>query len=65
MYPSTIGYMYLHQSNQKHADGSVLSHLQIAENVWDPQKKALAGSSIPSFVSLISQRILLDILVVR
>ena len=28
--------MYLRQSNQKRADGSVLSHLQIAENVWDP-----------------------------
>ena len=35
----TIGYMYLRQSNQKRADGSVLSHLQIAENVWDPIKK--------------------------
>ena len=34
-----IGYMYLRQSNQKRADGSVLSHLQIAENVWDPVKK--------------------------
>ena len=31
--------MYLRQSNQKRADGSVLSHLQIAENVWDPIKK--------------------------
>ena len=31
--------MYLRQSNQKRADGSVLSHLQIAENVWDPVKK--------------------------
>ena len=31
--------MYLRQSNQKRADGSVLSHLQIAENVWDPAKK--------------------------
>ena len=26
-------------SNQTRADGSVLSHLQIAENVWDPVKK--------------------------
>ena len=34
-----IGYMYLRRSNQKRADGSVLSHLQIAENVWDPIKK--------------------------
>ena len=31
--------MYLRQSNQTRADGSVLSHLQIAENVWDPVKK--------------------------
>ena len=31
--------MYLRQSKQKRADGSVLSHLQIAENVWDPEKK--------------------------
>lgn len=26
-------------SRQKRADGSTLSHLQIAENVWDPDKK--------------------------
>ncbi|MCG2600617.1 MAG: hypothetical protein KBO59_24235 [Achromobacter sp.] len=26
-------------SLQKRADGSVLAHLQIAENVWDPEKK--------------------------
>ena len=31
--------MYLRQSNQKRADGSVLSHLQLAENVWDPVNK--------------------------
>ena len=31
--------MYLRQSTQKRADGSVLRHLQIAENVWDPAKK--------------------------
>ena len=31
--------MYLRQSKQKRADGSVLSHFQIAENVWDPVKK--------------------------
>ena len=31
--------MYLRQSNQKRADGSFLSHLQIAESVWDPVKK--------------------------
>ena len=31
--------MYLRQSKQRRADGSVLSHFQIAENVWDPVKK--------------------------
>ena len=31
--------MYLRQTNQKRADGSVLSHYQIAESVWDPAKK--------------------------
>jgi len=31
--------MYLRLSRQKRADGSVLAHLQIAENVWDPEKK--------------------------
>ena len=34
-----MGYMYLRESKQKRADGSVLSHLQLAENVWDPVKK--------------------------
>ena len=27
--------MYLRQSKQTRADGSTLSHLQIAESVWD------------------------------
>jgi len=31
--------MYLRQSRQKRADGSSLAHLQLAENVWDPEKK--------------------------
>ena len=31
--------MYLRQSKQSRADGSTLSHLQIAESVWDPLKK--------------------------
>ena len=35
----TIGYTYLRQSKQSRADGSTLSHLQIAESVWDPLKK--------------------------
>jgi hypothetical protein len=29
--------MYLRESRQKRADGSVLTHLQPAENVWDPE----------------------------
>jgi hypothetical protein len=31
--------MYLRESRQKRVDGSVLTHLQLAENVWDPQKQ--------------------------
>ncbi len=31
-----IGYTCLRNTTQKRADGSKLSHLQIAENVWDP-----------------------------
>ena len=31
--------MYLRQTNQKRVDGSVLSHFQIAENVWDAVRK--------------------------
>ena len=31
--------MYLRESRQKRADGSVLTHLQLAENVWDPDKQ--------------------------
>ena len=31
--------MYLRESRQKRADGSVLTHLQLAENVWDPEKQ--------------------------
>lgn len=31
--------MYLRRSTQKRADGSELSHLQIAESVWDPIRK--------------------------
>jgi hypothetical protein len=29
--------MYLRESRQKRADGSVLTHLQLAENLWDPE----------------------------
>ena len=31
--------MYLRESRQKRADGSVLTHLQLAENLWDPQRQ--------------------------
>ena len=31
--------MYLRKTTQKRVDGTTLSHLQIAENVWDPVKK--------------------------
>ncbi len=31
--------MYLRESRQKRADGSVLTHLQLAENVWDAERK--------------------------
>jgi hypothetical protein len=31
--------MYLRESRQKRADGSVLTHLQLAENLWDAEKQ--------------------------
>jgi hypothetical protein len=31
--------MYLRESRQKRTDGSVLTHLQLAENLWDPEKR--------------------------
>jgi len=31
--------MYLRESKQRRADGSVITYLQLAENVWDPQKR--------------------------
>lgn len=31
--------MYVRESRQKRADGSVLTHVQLAESVWDPVKK--------------------------
>ncbi|MGH8654528.1 MAG: hypothetical protein ACREYE_21205 [Gammaproteobacteria bacterium] len=31
--------MYLRETRQKRADGSYLTHLQIAESVWDPVKR--------------------------
>ena len=32
-------YMYLRETRQKRADGSVVTHLQLAESVWNPPKK--------------------------
>jgi len=31
--------MYLRETHQKRADGTVLTHLQLAESVWNPQKE--------------------------
>jgi len=31
--------MYLRESRQKRTDGSVLTHLQLAENLWDPERQ--------------------------
>src|SRR5215469_3740795 len=31
--------MYLRESRQKRADGSLLTHLQLAENLWDPKSQ--------------------------
>ena len=31
--------MYLRETRQKRADGSYLTHLQLAESVWDPVKR--------------------------
>lgn len=36
---SRIGHLYLRESKQKHADGSVASYLQLAENRWNPDKQ--------------------------
>ena len=31
--------MYLRETRQKRADGSLVTHLQLAESVWNPHKK--------------------------
>ena len=31
--------MYLRESKQKRADGSVVTYLQLAENVWNAEKR--------------------------
>ena len=32
-------YMYLRETRQRRVDGSYLTHLQIAESLWDPVKR--------------------------
>jgi len=34
-----LTYMYLRETRQKRADGSFVTHLQLAESVWNPKKK--------------------------
>ncbi len=34
-----IAYMYLRETRQKRADGSIVTHLQLAESTWNPTKK--------------------------
>ena len=31
--------MYLRESKQRRADGSTVSYLQLAENVWSPERR--------------------------
>ena len=35
----SIGHMYLREAKQKRADGSVVTYLQLAENVWNAEKR--------------------------
>ena len=34
-----LGHMYLRESKQRRADGSTVSYLQLAENVWAPERR--------------------------
>jgi len=36
---ATLGHMYLRESKQRRADGSTVSYLQLAENVWVPERR--------------------------
>jgi hypothetical protein len=36
-------HMYLRETRQKRADGSLVTHLQLAESVWNPHKKRSEG----------------------
>ena len=31
--------MYLRESKQRRADGSVVTYLQLAENTWNPERR--------------------------
>ena len=41
-----MGLMYLRESKQRRADGSVVTYLQLAENVWDATKGRLQASIV-------------------
>ncbi|MDA8095820.1 MAG: IS1634 family transposase [Betaproteobacteria bacterium] len=41
--------MFLRESKQKRADGTTLNHLQLAENVWDPDRRRSTTRIIYSF----------------
>lgn len=38
-YYAYLVHMYLRETHQKRADGSLVTHLQLAESVWNPHKK--------------------------
>jgi len=40
--------MYLHETRQKRADGSFVTYLQLAESVWNPQKKRSEVRILPN-----------------
>src|SRR6266568_1266486 len=42
----TIGHMYLRESKQRRSDGSIVTYLQLAENVWDPEKRRSQASIV-------------------
>ena len=38
--------MYLRESKQRRTDGSIVTYLQLAENVWDPEKRRSRASIV-------------------
>ena len=38
--------MYLRESKQRRSDGSIVTYLQLAENVWDPEKRRSQASIV-------------------